>query len=152
MDVCFGNGQEQAPGGTPLSRFIFAMKFSRSAARKNSATERVSLRGQIFGLRMSRGEFAAASLLAFTGARAPIGFARAAEAARWESVMRYRSATVAGFHGLPCFPEVSKERQSAPVLAGVDDNFKIISYQRIRIRRYVTCQSPRLGFSLKTSP
>jgi hypothetical protein len=29
--------------------------------------------------------------------------------------MRYRSVTVAGFHGLPCFPKVKKERQaSAP--------------------------------------
>jgi hypothetical protein len=31
--------------------------------------------------------------------------------ARWEFVMRNRSATVAGFHGLPWFPKVSKERQ-----------------------------------------
>jgi hypothetical protein len=30
--------------------------------------------------------------------------------ARWEFVMRNRSATVAGFHGLPWFPKVSKER------------------------------------------
>ncbi|HTB79941.1 MAG TPA: hypothetical protein VK717_03540 [Opitutaceae bacterium] len=77
----------------------------------------------------------ASSLLAFTRARAPIGFARAAEAARWESVMRYRSATVAGFHGLPCFPEVSKERQSAPVLAGTRADHKSFSYQCIAIRR-----------------
>jgi hypothetical protein len=31
--------------------------------------------------------------------------------ARWEFVMRNRSATVAGFHGLSWFPKVSKERQ-----------------------------------------
>jgi hypothetical protein len=147
------------------------MKFSRTAARKNSAAERVSLRGQMFGLRIyahpcaqsfrfqitrTKNKPAACatpflilaicylplcapqartSLLAFTRARAPIGFARAAEAARWESVMRYRSATVAGFHGLPCFPEVSKERLSAPVLAGTCADHKSFSYQCILIRR-----------------
>jgi hypothetical protein len=56
--------------------------------------------------------------------------------------MRNRSATVAGFHGLPWFPKVSKERL---VVTGVIDELKKISYQRIAIRRYVTCQSPR-GF------
>jgi hypothetical protein len=38
--------------------------------------------------------------LAFTGALAPIGFFAGSDPA-WEFVMRYRSATVAGFHGLP---------------------------------------------------
>jgi hypothetical protein len=53
--------------------------------------------------------------------------------------MRNRSATVAGFHGLSWFPKVSKERQAGPVLAGVGTELKKISYQRIVIRRYVTC-------------
>jgi hypothetical protein len=61
--------------------------------------------------------------------------------ARWEFVMRNRSATVAGFHGLPWFPKVSKERQAGLVLAGATDELKENSYQRIAIRRYVTCQS-----------
>jgi hypothetical protein len=66
--------------------------------------------------------------------------------------MRNRSATVAGFHGLPWFPKVSKERQkpfqnrnsfqAGSVLAGAGNKLKKISYQRIEIRRYVTCQSP----------
>jgi hypothetical protein len=53
--------------------------------------------------------------------------------------MRNRSATVAGFHGLPWYPKVSKER---PLLTGTADKLKKISYQRIKICRYVTCHGP----------
>jgi hypothetical protein len=42
------------------------------------------------------------SPLAFTSGEPKIGFARALVGRALGFVMRYRSATVAGFHGLPC--------------------------------------------------
>jgi hypothetical protein len=56
----------------------------------------------------------ASSPLAFTGRRSARLALPAPARARWGSVMRYRSATVAGFHGLPCFPnDCQKERPAA---------------------------------------
>jgi hypothetical protein len=104
MDVCFGFRQEQTPHPEPeerlLSRFIFAMKISRATCAKTNHVERVSTQGRMFGLRISAGDLPAPSPLAFTGIDAD-WLSRAFAARRWFGMMRYRSATVAGFHGLP---------------------------------------------------
>ena len=105
MDVCFGLRQEQAPVPSPegqlLSRFIFAMKFSRATCAKTNHVERVSTQGQMFGLRIScRRVKPAPSPLPSPKVRFDWR-SRAFAARRGFGMMRYRSATVAGFHGLP---------------------------------------------------
>ncbi|MEO6569290.1 MAG: hypothetical protein ABIO94_11055, partial [Opitutaceae bacterium] len=50
-------------------------------------------------------------------------------------VMRYRSATVAGSHGLPCFPEEIKNDERATLGSRSMDG-KLYSYHHMLIRRY----------------
>jgi len=71
---------------------------------KEIRTKRVRFSDQVFGLRICHPTEIIISwsclASAFTGNEFPIGCAPAG--ARWRSgLMRYRSATVAGFHGLP---------------------------------------------------
>ena len=84
----------------PLSRFIFAMKISRSTCAKTNHVERVSTQGRMFGLRISAGSEPAPSPLAFTGKNSD-WLSQAFAAWRWFGMMRYRSATAADSHGFP---------------------------------------------------
>jgi hypothetical protein len=86
----------------------FAMKFSRRS-RANRA-KRVSTQGRIFGLRICDTLSGIASVPPSpTGCR--LAFGRVFST-RWNLVMRYRSATVADFHGLPRIPGRAKERRT----------------------------------------
>jgi hypothetical protein len=81
----------------------------------------VSFQSQIFGLRISRRRAPgsmpeypqASSPLAFTEACTSIGFVGRFHSGRPGFVMRYRSATVADSHGLPCVSGI--ETKNAPI-------------------------------------
>ena len=93
----------------PLSRFIFAMKFSRALCAKVSKG-RVSTLGRVFGLDPSC--LGGCLFSAFTGTSSDW---LSRFAARWRfGLGSYRSATVADFHDLPrCLEFLRKERRTA---------------------------------------
>jgi hypothetical protein len=143
MGLPAGKSQTALPGakGQPEPSAALTLHscdevFAVRRAQKFRA-DRVSHPGQIFGLRMChpqrkipRGRLASA----FTGRRIPIGSAPAP--AGWRSgLMRNRSATVAGLHGLPCCRKESKElgrRHPGPPATGIQAFF-ISSNTDVRI-------------------
>ena len=89
------------------SCFTFAMKFSPRGARNRAA--RMKIPGKVFGLRicLPPGRMAAGRLFLaprLHRAESPDWLCPRRLAARWGSVMRYRSATVADSDGLPSNP------------------------------------------------
>ncbi len=116
MEVCFWPGQEQTrpvAGQRLLSRFIFAMKFSRATRAKNlTASTREHFRTDVRTPHVSPAPARLPPLLAFaSGPCRKLAFPRA-NARRWFGLMRYRSATVAGFHGLSRCPKCDRKERT----------------------------------------
>jgi len=87
-----------------LSRFIFAMKISRTSCAKEPR-RRVSIPGRIFGLRIwCRSSDRRPLLTPSPPTNRRLAMPCVATRSRF-GLMRYRSATVAGFHGLSRCPE-----------------------------------------------